>query len=204
MLFRFFLLLKNLWQKVSAPHTSLLQQAFFLKTSGLGITNCCRMMNIFCSSLPHWFSVSKPALRCMEGSCLHFSGIQSSSSDLHQHRAFLSVSMQGFSPAVIIFWANHQDFLFTVASKSFSLCQNILILWEGMGFFPPTLEAWPCVQLKEKLIASAFLMYLRWGSVPSVTQYLHATDCYRVDISIFNRAMKDHIRMDMHQGKGIK
>lgn len=33
-LFRFFLLSRNLWQKVFAPHTSLLQQTFFLKTSG--------------------------------------------------------------------------------------------------------------------------------------------------------------------------
>lgn len=111
--------------------------------------------------------------------------------------------MKGLSPAYNIFSANHQDCLSTVAPNSFSLCQNIITLCQGIVVFLPSWKPGLCIQLKNKL------PYLCTNGEDLRLELLNTSALQIVilsknSINIFNHAIKDHIRMDMHQGKGIK
>lgn len=77
------------------------------------------------------------------GGCPHFFGTHPGSVGLLQCGVFISVSMKGLSPVYNIFSANHEACLSTMATNSVSLCQNIIILWQGIVVFLPSEKPGP-------------------------------------------------------------
>lgn len=145
--------------------------------------------------------------RHMEGVCAHFFAIHPSCSGLLQHSIFISVSMEGLRPADSIFSANYQDCLSTVTEillippKQSSFCDKEL--W--FSSHPKSLSFHSAKEKKNSLHLPCLCINAEGRCLQLLgTSMLQIVILSKNSINIFNHAIKDHIRMDMHQGKRIK